>query len=499
VPIDTNPALGTITTTLNFAGPTFENMVGHYIYRLSSPAQHFSSITATFIVTNANTGQSLSGIIYSNGISPLPYGMVLALTTTADDNYSAAAMADSSGHYQLNISPGSYSLYGAFPGYYFDQSLIPAVTLTDGMDATNNLSLTNGTAAISGTVFGCTGTTTNTAGGVLLQFSSGNLTAFAFTDTNGNYSAGVSPNNWKVKIHEERLARRAYVAWETTPQVNTTTNSVANVTNIVFQGNSLFYGRITSNSGTALANVEIGGGDFDNLYGSKGFSDQNGNYAAVVLGNITNDAWYPSVEGNVALLSYIVNAVDYTNIAVNQTRQQNFDCLPVTAQISGQVQAQFFGPIAGLQLYASATINNLNYNSVKVTTDPSGDYVLDVASGDWQVGFDSNGSGSPGSLGLIDLNGPYFVTIPPTNATLNLTLYTNSTPVLTQPLRLSPTQFGFNVTGLLNVNYIVQVSTNLASTNWSDLQSFQLTTNPFPIVDVQATNSPRFYRVLENQ
>jgi hypothetical protein len=45
----------------------------------------------------------------------------------------------------------------------------------------------------------------------------------------------------------------------------------------------------------------------------------------------------------------------------------------------------------------------------------------------------------------------------------------------------------------------VQVSTNLTSANWSSLQSFQLTANPFPIVDVQATNSPRFYRVVENQ
>jgi hypothetical protein len=51
----------------------------------------------------------------------------------------------------------------------------------------------------------------------------------------------------------------------------------------------------------------------------------------------------------------------------------------------------------------------------------------------------------------------------------------------------------------MNANYTVQVSTNLASTNWSDLQSFQLTTNPFPIVDVLATNSPRFYRIKENQ
>jgi len=48
------------------------------------------------------------------------------------------------------------------------------------------------------------------------------------------------------------------------------------------------------------------------------------------------------------------------------------------------------------------------------------------------------------------------------------------------------------------VNYTVQYSTNLASPTWFTLLSFQLTTNPFPVVDVNATNAARFYRVLKN-
>ncbi len=64
--------------------------------------------------------------------------------------------------------------------------------------------------------------------------------------------------------------------------------------------------------------------------------------------------------------------------------------------------------------------------------------------------------------------------------------------------RISPTQFGFSIGGSNGVNYTVQYSTNLASTNWATLTSFQLTTNPFPIVDENATNSVRYYRVLKN-
>ena len=69
---------------------------------------------------------------------------------------------------------------------------------------------------------------------------------------------------------------------------------------------------------------------------------------------------------------------------------------------------------------------------------------------------------------------------------------------MSQPQRFGSSQFAFIINGASNVNYTVQVSTNLALTNWTPLDSFQLTTNPFPVVDTHATNSPRFYRVQEN-
>ena len=69
---------------------------------------------------------------------------------------------------------------------------------------------------------------------------------------------------------------------------------------------------------------------------------------------------------------------------------------------------------------------------------------------------------------------------------------------MSAPQRFPNSQFGFNVNGTLNVNYTVQVSTNLASSNWTTLVSFQMTNNSIPVTDVNATNSQRFYRVLKN-
>ena len=68
----------------------------------------------------------------------------------------------------------------------------------------------------------------------------------------------------------------------------------------------------------------------------------------------------------------------------------------------------------------------------------------------------------------------------------------------TGPQRFGSQQFSFAINGAVNVSYTVQVSTNLASTNWASLFSLQLTNNPTIVTDFGATNSPRYYRVLKN-
>ena len=99
-------------------------------------------MTATLVVTNtAVTAQNLSGIVYSNGITLLANAVVVQ---PADGSgYTAAAVSDNSGHYSINVNPGSYGVMAVVPGYFMDTSVAPQVTLTNGMSATNNLSRLN--------------------------------------------------------------------------------------------------------------------------------------------------------------------------------------------------------------------------------------------------------------------------------------------------------------------------------------------------------------------
>src|ERR1051325_11393203 len=496
VPFDSNPATGSIITTHNFIPALIvDTFVASYIYRVVSPTGRFTPVSTTFTVTNTSFNQFVSGTVFSNGV-PLPNAVVVA-QDTAVDNPTAGTVTDSSGRYFLPLRPGSYALLAVVPNFYFDQSLAPFITLTNGMSSTNNLFLTNGTVTISGSVYDSV--TSNKVDGAMLQLQSGNLFAIAFTDVNGNYSAAVSPAFWKIQPSKERYARRGYVVSQDKLQVDTTAGSVANVGIAVIPGNALFYGRITDNSNTPLPNVEVDCGN-GNSFSSKGYSDANGNYAAAVLGDVTNQ-WNCGVNNSKDPLlgDVIFNSFNTTTVSPNQTILQNFVALPATARISGYVHDNSGNPVSGVTLTGGATIGGSRYQTLDSTTDNTGYYSLAVASGYWDVQFLNGGfEDNLDTHGFVDLSAPHFVSIPPANVTLNLTVYPLGTPAISGGHRLSSTQFAFSVNGATNVSYTVEVSPNLAQGNWSPLFSFLLTTNPFTIVDPNATNNPRFYRVKKD-
>lgn len=492
VPFDLNAATGAITATLNFAPPlVLENIVGQRIFQVISPT---GTATATLDVTNAATGQSLTGTVYSNGV-PLPNAVVVALP--GQNGYAGATIADAGGHYVLSLNQGNYLVTSALPGLLVDQSTSPQVALTNGVTATNDFHLTNGTVTISGQVYDAGDS--NGVPGYMLQLSSGSLFTIAFADTNGNYSALVTPNFWKIKPIKERSARRAYVVPQDGLQVDTTGGNVTNANLTFYRGNALFYGRITDAASHPFANIEFDCSDTNNLYNAKGYSDPNGNYADVAYADGTN-SWNsnPDDSANTALAGDIVNNSLNTNLAPGQVVLQNYIALPGNASISGHVRDNFGNAVVAVPLYAS-TIGT-GYGSLNAETDTNGNYTLGVATGagQWQVNFTYGPSHDLPHQGLVDLYGPYSVAIPPTNAVLNITVYTNGSSALGQAQFIPPQQISFNAVGSPMTSYTLQYSTNLAA-GWSPLYSFQITNNsPVLITDPNATNGTRFYRLQKN-
>lgn len=498
MPFDTNPTNGVITATLSIpSAMPLENMSGHYVFQVISPTDRFAPVSATLFVTNAILPAVITGTIYqSDGVTPFPHA-IAAAEDLVHGNVANAAVSDSNGHYSIALYPGEYSLVEAAPNYYGNFSPGTSFNLTNGMTVTNNLFLTNGGPyTISGMVYD--EGNSNGIPGVMMQIQSGKLSEIAFTDTSGNYSAAVPAGFWKVQPSKDRLDRLGYVYPQATLQVDTTTGSVANANIGLPQGDALIYGRVTDNIGNPMVGVKMDAGQNTSTnYDSKGYTDSNGYYAVAILEG-TNSCNVDTPDYGAPALNYVWNQPDDTNLASGQALQENFVGQPIIGAISGYVQDDTGTNVVGVGLYANATINGLNYTSLEGTTDNSGNYTLAVGAGQWNVYFIVGGfSDNLDAAGYEDLTAPHLVNVPPTNVVLDLTVYPLGTPVISKPHFVAPGQFGFTVTGTNNVNYTMQVSTNLASANWRSVYSFELTTNSLFVTDPTATNAPRFYRIVK--
>jgi hypothetical protein len=494
VPYDRNPAAGAITTTLSFALP-IEAVIGNQIFRLISPYGNFAPQTNILTVTNANLAQTVSGTI-SAGASPVPYAMAVALSMP-NNNFVAGVFADASGHYSIKLDPGTYFIMPALPNYYTDQSLAALVTLTNGGSISADLFLTNGSAAY--TISGQVADATNglPLGGVFMQFESGNLFGVGFTDSNGNYSAPLNSSVWRLKLEGSRLSRRAYVVSQNKVQVDASAGSVANVNFLLPKANALFYGRFTDSSSVPFANIDLYGQDDSGHFKSDGYSDANGNYAVGVLAGPGTGQWNsePGTGENPQLQNYLIGGgLGTTPISPGQAIHQDFTAIHATAQISGHISDNSGGAVSDVGISGNALIGGTWY-SVFSTTDNSGNYVLPATTGTWSLNVNCCGNQGLDSYGLYDPQ-MHTVSIPPNNATLNITVYPTGTPFLSQPVRISPSQFVFGLNGSPGVNYTIQASTDLS--HWSDLFSLNLTSNWMSVQDNQATNNVKFYRVKKN-
>src|ERR1035441_2101465 len=80
VPGDLNATAGAITATLNFQNGDFvQNIIGKYLYKLSSPGGRFAPLTNSFSVTNSPFLQKFTGNVVSNSTSTTVSNAVVLL------------------------------------------------------------------------------------------------------------------------------------------------------------------------------------------------------------------------------------------------------------------------------------------------------------------------------------------------------------------------------------------------------------------------------------
>ncbi|HUA39200.1 MAG TPA: putative Ig domain-containing protein [Candidatus Sulfopaludibacter sp.] len=388
VPGDMDSTTGQITAKLNFqAGDFMQNVVGKYLFKLSSPVAHFSPITNIFTVTNYPYAQKFTGNVVSNGVA-VPNAVVLLFHP--NQGPVAGTVANNSGSYTIWAPVGTYSLIAFKSNYVCNFGAPPTLTLASGQTITTNLYLTNATSSISGRVVDANNSNIGLPGILIpAQSKTGGLMSVGFTDTNGNFTVGVQSGQWSLKADDTSLIVHGYMGLQNRTNVNA---GATGVTIGVPLATALIYGSVKDSLGNSLPALDVYANDSSsNLYETDGYTDANGNYVLGVLGLGTSDYWWIQANSNNQLTNYVFSQETINGyINTGQAALQNFTGILATNLIIGNVTCNGTN-IVGVGMNAWANINGTNYQANYVDTDTNGNYSFNVVNGSWSVSINCNG------------------------------------------------------------------------------------------------------------
>jgi Putative Ig domain len=410
VPGDMDTTSGRITSTFGLGIGGFEQtIVAKYLFRLSSPAGAFAALTNSFSVTNPPFAQSVSGVVKANGTN-LPGAIVLLFEPSSGNklNPQAGVLADGSGNYMLSMPAGDYLLAALKDGFIASLATSAQLALGSGALLHTNLSLVAADRTISGSVVD-SGEPGTVLPGVFLPASSDQgLLTIAFSDTKGNFTAGVTAGTWRIDADEQSLAFYGYVRPGQRVNLDATSGSVSGVQLALPKATALFYGSVKDAQGHPLAGVSLWSSDNDGQYEETAVSDANGDYFAGAMAGASDD-WQVQIESDSAPSGYVfsVPAVQQNGgvaLSAGQAMRVDFTGLPALNHITGRVQDSDGKPVSGVGVNASATINGQQFEA-HADTDSTGQYSLNVANGNWDVNLNC-GDGGDG-LNNVFGNGNY--------------------------------------------------------------------------------------------
>jgi Carboxypeptidase regulatory-like domain len=416
MPGDVSPATNQIITPLNFQNGDFmQNLVGQYLYKISSPSGQFAPVTNLFIVTNAFPSSLVTGAVENaSSFTNIPNAIVLLFSAqNGGGQAQAGAVANNAGYYSIAAPPGTYYLAAAKSNFVINLGAQPEFSLFANSTNPEPIGLTSATTNITGRAV--VNAVTNSIGvpGLLgLAESTNDYLSLYFTDTNGNFVAPVTSNAWTAPIDASAAAFAGYLTIVTNALL-VVSNAAVHLTNALPQATAIFYGTVTNVSGTAMSGIFLYAVDSEDRQ-SWCLTDSHGNYVLDAVGG-TNQ-WQLAISAASLTNNYVFSpGYVSTNINAGQAIQENFTLASAPYTITGSVKDYNGNPIAGVEVFATATnINGLAFQAFDATTDNNGDYTLYVSPGTWTVGVSQS---SLMSLGYDNFPANQTVTISDAGAT----------------------------------------------------------------------------------
>ena len=401
VPGDTDGAAdGKITAALNFqSGDFMQNICGTYLYRLSSPAGHFTPITIPFVVSNFAYAQKITGNVVSNNTSvKVPYAVVVVLQppragNSGPGNPFAGVVANNVGGYTIQIPSGTYVLLALSSNYVYNFAASPVLSMATGQTINTNLTLIPATSSIAGKVVDANTGVGLPGLGIFAENSPNNNGIIAFTcaDTNGNYNLPVTAGEWGLGPEPyQALGFQGYVGWYNDPIYRAGAGSTG-VNLAYYKATALFYGSVKDSLGNPMPGIAVSANDSSDEYNMEGNTDINGNYVAGALGGV-NNPWSVNVDDSSRPTNYLFSEQTVSGTDnLGQAALQNFTAILATNFITGSLKDNNGNPIAGIGIYDydETPVNGLYYQGVsEVLTDTNGNFLFNVANGTWDVEVD---------------------------------------------------------------------------------------------------------------
>jgi hypothetical protein len=451
----------------------------------ASASLTINSNTFTFVdLTNLSSdGTTISGqMVDSITAAGLPGIPVQAQT---DSGLFVFTGTGSNGNYTLLVDSNKWTVQlggdeGSVLGYCRGSVHKITADASSGSVSNVNFQLIKGNALVYGTVLTAQ---SNPVPSLNMQANDNNNSVFeaqGLTDANGNYSVAVVAGADNAGPNNSDLS--GYIA--PSPAFFTVTNGQAIQENFVLQPiSSYLSGVVQDNLGDPLGNIELVADPTNDPTGSLDISFQSAPDGTFSVG-VGSGGWTLALECNTANSSNLIS--EYLTIDVTSgVNVSNIVLIAqhATATIFGTVKNSSGNPLAGVEMFANATLAGNYYVSGCVNTDTNGNYSLLAFPGEWSVG---------GSYpGMTNEN----VTVSGTNGVmLNFTISPqNGPPSLGQPV-LSGGQVQFQVTGNSGQEYRIDTSTNLQTNGWVPVYT---NFGSFPFSAAVSTNSKsRFYRAV---
>jgi hypothetical protein len=381
-------ANGTITASFHFAfAPFGGNGVASYLFRCSSPSNHFAPTNLAFTVANAPYAQTVQGKVTNNSTN-IPYAVVGLIKSVNNGNptFAVGGTADASGHYSLKAPVGAYVAAAFQSGYVGNSLSFPAFALNSNATVTADIPLIAATTSISGSLLDATNSSVHAVPYAEISLSTTNgFVAIAVCDSNANFHVPVTAGIWRPGVLPQSALSQSYLTPDasTDPRYDARTGPVNFAAFFLKHATALINGRVLDNQGHPVPGVVLFANADFGQYNSLAASDNNGFYSfAIDGGEGTIDVQNPSEP---PANNFIWSTPQFF-INNGQVLSLNVTGLVTTAHFRGHIVDDTGAPLSDFHTVADSYEIYGAYTFA--TTDNNGYFDMPLFGGRWNFGFE---------------------------------------------------------------------------------------------------------------